>query len=666
MTDVMLQPNTTNNSISGTNKVKSIVDHFDKESGIVHARIGFHVSKKIPDHITETPGFKRSSTNNSTNSTNSTNPNKINNVFKIPIRYNFKVQKLNSQLLSELEMLQSINKDDISIYDTVFKPSNKASSEVLEQFAKYYTTDVTYLKETQQLTKQLNSAELNTIINKNDFHDSEIHDVVSLWEEIKGETGFCEKYLYVDWDFAKSLNNNPNFLHLMCLYNLASPILSLCLPIFVLIVPFIIIKFSGYKLNVAKYVDILKMLIANHAIFKIFTQFNTISTSQKLYLLVSSAFYLFSIYQNILSCIRFYSNMQKIHLYLEKFKHYLGHTIEIMNYYFSKANELTTYTCFLNDMEQNKDILCQFHTKLCQITPFAFSFSKMNEIGHIMHNFYQLYDNPQYNKALLYSFGFNGYFNMLSHIATNIAENKLVSATFCKSNAKKTKLSFTKLSFTKMYYPKFINSDAVNVVKNDCNLHKNMIITGPNASGKTTTLKTALLNILLSQQIGFGCFDGLKLTPFDKFHCYLNIPDTSGRDSLFQAEARRCKEIIDCINEPANNALTHFCIFDELYSGTNPEEAVISANAFMDYIVKHTNVTCILTTHYIQLCKKLNKNKRIKNYHMKTHIIDGEEGKMRLIDYTYLLDVGISSVKGGLTILQDMQYPQEILDLVTK
>ncbi len=51
---------------------------------------------------------------------------------------------------------------------------------------------------------------------------------------------------------------------------------------------------------------------------------------------------------------------------------------------------------------------------------------------------------------------------------------------------------------------------------------------------------------------------------------------------------------------------------------------------------------------------------------MKTHIIDGEEGKMRSIDYTYLLDVGISSVKGGLTILQDMQYPQEILDLVTK
>ena len=103
--------------------------------------------------------------------------------------------------------------------------------------------------------------------------------------------------------------------------------------------------------------------------------------------------------------------------------------------------------------------------------------------------------------------------------------------------------------------------------------------------------------------------------------------------------------------------------FDELYSGTNPTEAVLSANAFMDYIVKHTNVTCMLTTHYVQLCKKLHKNTRIQNYHMKTFMNDGNT---QLINYTYLLDVGISTVKGGLNVLHDMNYPQAILDLVTK
>ena len=190
-----------------------------------------------------------------------------------------------------------------------------------------------------------------------------------------------------------------------------------------------------------------------------------------------------------------------------------------------------------------------------------------------------------------------------------------------------------------MYYPKFIND--ADVITNDCILDKNMIITGPNASGKTTMLKSAFINILLSQQIGFGCFESLDLHPYDDFHCYLNIPDTSGRDSLFQAEARRCKEIIDCINEGeegegeeegeeegkegkegkedlGKEGKTHFCIFDELYSGTNPDEAVLSAKSFMDYIVKNDNVTCLLTTHYTKLCKKLAKNKRIQNFSMKT------------------------------------------------
>ena len=112
-----------------------------------------------------------------------------------------------------------------------------------------------------------------------------------------------------------------------------------------------------------------------------------------------------------------------------------------------------------------------------------------------------------------------------------------------------------------------------------------MLITGPNAAGKTTLLKTTLFNLILSQQIGYGFFDKSNICVFDHFHCYLNIPDTSGRDSLFQAEARRCKEILDIIKN--KNKEKHFCIFDELYSGTNPYEAVASAYSYILYIIKN-------------------------------------------------------------------------------
>ena len=103
-----------------------------------------------------------------------------------------------------------------------------------------------------------------------------------------------------------------------------------------------------------------------------------------------------------------------------------------------------------------------------------------------------------------------------------------------------------------------------------------------------------------------------------------------------------------------NTTDRHFCVFDELYSGTNPEEATVSALAFMEYLVKHKNVKCILTTHFIKVCKKLKKNKKIENFHMETKQENGD------FSYTYLLKKGISEVRGGFKVLCDMNYPEEI------
>jgi DNA mismatch repair ATPase MutS len=193
-----------------------------------------------------------------------------------------------------------------------------------------------------------------------------------------------------------------------------------------------------------------------------------------------------------------------------------------------------------------------------------------------------------------------------------------------------------------------------NPVKNTIKLKKNLTITGPNASGKTTVLKSTIINIIFSQQFGCGFYESAKIKPYKYIHCYLNIPDTSGRDSLFQAEARRCKSIIDSVNNHPDD--THFCIFDELYSGTNPDEAVLSAKSFMEYLMKNKNVSCLLTTHFIKLCKKLQSNKQIINHHMHSTITNDK------IHYSYLLKKGISRVKGGVHVLTDMNYPQEIID----
>jgi DNA mismatch repair ATPase MutS len=125
---------------------------------------------------------------------------------------------------------------------------------------------------------------------------------------------------------------------------------------------------------------------------------------------------------------------------------------------------------------------------------------------------------------------------------------------------------------------------------------------------------------------------------------------------LFQAESRRCREIISCLLN--NKTKRHFCIFDELYSGTNPYEAVASAFGFIKYLNTFDNVDLLLTTHYSKLCKLL-EAERVENMHMKIEraIVEGQD----VIRYTYKLGKGISCVKGGIKVLEDLDYPIEII-----
>jgi DNA mismatch repair ATPase MutS len=224
--------------------------------------------------------------------------------------------------------------------------------------------------------------------------------------------------------------------------------------------------------------------------------------------------------------------------------------------------------------------------------------------------------------------------------------------------------------FRKQYYPPLMGKEHV---KNTFDLSNNAIITGPNASGKTTMLKTTTINEIFSQQYWVGFYQSCDMTAYTHIHSYLNIPDTSGRDSLFQAESRRCKEIIDIIQTPyeknTSQKARHFAIFDELYSGTNPTEATQSAYAFLLYLSKFQNVDYILTTHYVSLCKKLEKQLMKKenlapvmNYKMDV-VIHPESGKVK---YTYVMKRGISKIQGAVLILEEMSYPKEILDEMRK
>jgi energy-coupling factor transporter ATP-binding protein EcfA2 len=574
---------------------------------------------------------------------------KMNDSFKMPIYYNKEKVELKKNIITDLELIGAIDPSCNPIYTFCFNNDNDVSKMLINQISKYYTTDINFLKDNQKLIQEYISPEVRyTKISPN------YKSIIDIWNELKIETGFKEKYYYVEWEPIEFLNKSETFLQFISIYNLCSPIISLLIPIIILIIPFFILKMKGIPVTLDEYVDILKIVAQTNAIGKLFSvNFAEINAQEKIYILVSAAFYLFSIYQNVMVCVRFNSNMKTIHNHFKEISLYLDNTIHSIENYLKYTTSLTTHELFNEELMKKKQILENINIKMKSITDYnLYNISKVKEIGSVLKYFYELHTDVDYEAAIMYSIGFNGYIDCIEGLQNNIKEGKINYATFInsKDNSKGKKKLNKNGVFKKSYYACLKDGKPI---KNNIKFKKNMIITGPNASGKTTILKSTLINIILSQQFGCGFYESAKFVPFKHIHCYLNIPDTSGRDSLFQAEARRCKEILDVIS--SNNEDTHFCAFDELYSGTNPEEAETSASAFMLYIQKYINVSSLLTTHFVKVCKKLDKIKTIKNFKMVT---EKNENKIK---YTYKLEPGISEVKGGINVLTEMNYPKEII-----
>ena len=316
-----------------------------------------------------------------------------------------------------------------------------------------------------------------------------------------------------------------------------------------------------------------------------------------------------------------------------------------MDHFLSTIKSYKTHNSFANELIKYKTNIESYIKQLKSLEPYKIR--HVFKIGNKMKLFYQFKHNTEFIDTCSYSLGFIGYIDNILGFQKNIKERNMNYGKIGKTT-----------KFTNIFHPTLVNK---NPVKNNIKLDKNYVISGPNASGKTTLLKTIIINTILTQQLYCGFYDSGTIKPVDEFHCYLNIPDTNCRDSLFQAEARRCKEILDSINNETNETKknkekNHFCIFDELYSGTNPFEAVGSAYSYLNYISKNPNVKFMLTTHFIKLCNLIEKNENIVNIKMKADIENNE------VNYFYVIEDGISTVKSGFQVLKTLNYPQKILD----
>jgi hypothetical protein len=441
-----------------------------------------------------------------------------------------------------------------------------------------------------------------------------------------------------------------------------SPLMSFFIPILFLLFPFVILKIQGIEISLTGYLKVLKEIAKHHFIGKALTTFESFSIENTIYLFGTLALYGLQMYQNTMQCIRFYNNTEKINKDLCVWKKFAAHSKSQIDVFLKKNNGLTSYASFCKTLQKHHAVLQEIEDMLQPVCPFSASITKSTEIGYMLKCYYEFHTNASFEKTILYCMGFQGFLKLMQGVSLRLKEGAIQTATYCKGEGPlvvqdESGNVLPECSITQQYFP----SHREECVCNDVILDTFGVITGPNASGKTTYLKTTAINVILCQQLGVGYFSACKMRPYTKIHSYLNIPDTSGRDSLFQAESRRCKEILDSIKDDPGR---QFCIFDELYSGTNPKEATKAAYAFLEYLRQFKHVDLFLTTHYVSICDEWTENhenkRKIENYQMVV-----EQTETRNIP-TYKIVPGISYIEGAIGILEDMNYPEEMIAMVSR
>jgi len=565
-------------------------------------------------------------------------------IFELPIQYRKKKHILPPSIIKDLELIETLdgaNNYGIpgGVYKVLFdvKSGETFKQQLLKKQSEYYTTDVGFINDTIEIIKSPYIID-DTITNGKHVNDEKI---IEIWQDLKEDEYFLEKYSYMEWSYLENLNNSSFFLWLYACMNIISPLLTFLIPIVFIILPIILMVVFGEPLTLQTYYSYIKDLSRQHFIGTILGAIDGSITWDKMTgVLVSAMFYGISIYQNIIGGYHFYNNMKQVNDHLISIRDYLITTETRMENFVKIAKGGVSYAPFLRELANHQIVVSEMKREVENVRAFAVDFQKCGELGELLSAFYKLHKSARFETSLRYSMGFNAYYESIVSISALLASGNVHECSIADTTTIK-----------QQYYPLLQKETAV---KNDVSFGDSIVLTGSNGCGKSTLMKTTILNFILAQQTGVGFFDEMHFTPIENFHCYLNIVDTgANNDSLFMAQSRRSKEIMSAIVKGGS----HFCILDEIFCGTEIDSCRDACIAFIGELTKNDRCRFILSTHIVDVATRL-EGKTIANHKMEV-VQTGDH-----IKNTYRIVPGISNVRGAVSIFKKMDFPQSFIDSV--
>lgn len=185
-------------------------------------------------------------------------------------------------------------------------------------------------------------------------------------------------------------------------------------------------------------------------------------------------------------------------------------------------------------------------------------------------------------------------------------------------------------------------------VKNDYKLDKSMLLTGSNASGKSTFLKTVAMNTILSETINTALADEF-FTDFYHVYSSMALADNIYKgESYFIVEIKAIRRILE-----KKDSEKIFCFVDEVLRGTNTVERIAASTQILKNFATN-GIMCMAATHDIELTSLLEDY--YDNYHFEEEIIDND------VRFNYKLLEGKSKTRNAIKLLGLIGYDDSIID----
>ena len=198
------------------------------------------------------------------------------------------------------------------------------------------------------------------------------------------------------------------------------------------------------------------------------------------------------------------------------------------------------------------------------------------------------------------------------------------------------------IEFKEIYHP-LIEDPVTNSLK----VKGGVLITGSNASGKSTFIKSIAINQILAQSIFTTCAREYNSSIFNIYTSMALKDDVLNNESYYIVEIKSLKRII----EKSRDIVPCLCFVDEILRGTNTIERIASE------VLKHlnkSNCICFAATHDIELTYLLEGE--FENYHFEEEITDND------IMFDYKLNPGRAKSRNAIKLLSLMGYKDEIVN----